>query len=136
MRTLLPAVLIFLGACASPRSTAIQVAVASDLAADRLAQGWSAATEAKIEICRATLPENSTPDDRRVCLGLFSPENTDRVIDAVEALVAVQKLVKQAAECEELRMCAESLDWAQVARDIKVLWSDLLPYVRALQEAK
>jgi len=120
------------GACAaSARSTAATVVAASDATADTLAEVWSAASDARIDECRSQ--ELPTPDERLACLGEFAPENTAKVIAAVQALVVAQLAVKAAAECETFQTCLEKPDWQALAREAREAWAALLPFARAVK---
>ncbi len=119
--------------CANAKHTATTIAAASDLTADTLAESWDGLSNAQIEHCRAQGLETS--EEREECLGDFTPKVTDKIIAAVKVLVAAQTAVKAAAECEELKSCIESPDWAQLAKDLKAAWDALLPYVQKAKES-
>jgi hypothetical protein len=134
-RALLTTALLLSG-CANAKATAATLVAASDLAADELATGWEAGTDAQIDHCRAKLGGDSTPDQRAECLGVFHPDNTAKVIDGVEILVAAQLKAKEAAECEDLAVCAEEADWKAIADQLYQAWMTVRPFAKALKESK
>ncbi len=124
---------LLLPACAAaPKTIATGIVVASDVAADTLADAWSDGASARIDECRALYLE--TEDERAECMGLFHPDEVDKVIAAVTALVAIQLAVKEAAECEELKTCAQEVDWTELAAAAQDAWSAIKPYVTAVKE--
>jgi hypothetical protein len=131
-RLTLSLILFTLPACANSKAIATGIVASSDVAADTLADSWDRGTTARIEECRALgLP---TEEERASCLGLFHPDETDKVIAAVQALVTVQIAIKEAAECEALSTCAQSVDWKTLAAQAQEAWSALKPYVQAVKE--
>lgn len=137
MKRILPLALVAfsLSGCAhGPKAVATNIVAASDAAADSLADSWAAAVRVQVEECRTKdLP---TVQARKDCLGMFKPAETQKVIAAVQALVAVQTAVKAAAECEALDSCIADTDWAALASEVNEAWSAILPYVRAVKEQK
>lgn len=118
--------------CASAKVTATRIVAASDIAADELADTWSAASDSRIAECRTKdLP---TPEERAECLGPFKPAETQKVVAAIQALVVVQLAVKSAAECEELKACVEKTDWRTLATEAAEAWAALKPYILAARE--
>lgn len=125
---------LLLSGCATARHNAALVVAASDVAADTLADGWSTASHLKVEECRAKdLP---TPEERAECLGKFHPDETQKVITAVETLVAAQLLVKTAAECEALDTCVTETDWKGLYDQVKAAWDAIKPYILAMKKEK
>lgn len=137
MKRLIPTVLglALLSGCAmSKKAVATNIVAASDATADSLAATWEAATEAKIEECRQK--NLATKEQRAYCLGPFHPDETEKVIAAVQTLVAVQLAVKEAAECESLGTCLHEIDWFLLAEQANEAWQVLKPYVLTMKEAK
>jgi len=120
------------GCASTPRAVATYAVVASDIAADSLADGWAHATREQVAKCRTL--GLSSEEARAECLGKFHPAETDKVIAAMEVLVTVQLAVKEAAECESLKTCVGDVDWPALASQAKTAWSALKPYAKTLKE--
>ena len=114
------------------KGVATNIVVASDAAADTLADAWSDGASVRIDECRALKLE--TEDERAECLGLFHPDEVDKVIAGITALVAVQLVVQAAAECEALKTCVHEVDWPALAEQAGAAWDALLPYVNAVKK--
>jgi hypothetical protein len=56
------------------------------------------------------------------------------VIAAVKALVTVQLAIKEAAECEALSTCAQSVDWSTLAAQAQDAWTAIKPYIQTVKE--
>lgn len=129
--TILIAALAAVG-CGGPRAVATYTVAASDAAADTLADSWKAATTERVAECRALNLDSE--EARAECLGKFHPDETGKVIAAVEVLVTVQLAVKAAAECESLKTCASTTDWGALASQAKQAWDALKPYAKIVKE--
>lgn len=116
------------------KGVATNIVVASDAAADTLAYSWADGTAARVGECRELKLE--TEEERASCMGLFHPDEADKVIAAVKVLVAVQLAVKEAAECEEFKSCAQEVDWKALAAQAQDAWGALKPYATAVKEEK
>jgi len=123
------------GSTGCARVSATKVLAASDLAADTLAAEWSRAVDAQIESCRSRLGPVSSPPQRRECMGVFGPDNTDKVRTGVAVLVATQTAVKEAAECQDFPKCSKDIDWRALSKNIHAAWSSLRPYVELARSA-
>ena len=127
--------LLPLSGCANgnhAKSVAVNIVVASDVAADTLADAWSDGASVRIDECRALQLE--TPEERADCMGLFHPDEVDKVVAGLTLLVAVQMAVKEAAECEALSTCLQEVDWEALAEQAGAAWNALLPYVNAVKK--
>ena len=131
---IIPLLALVAGCSGLQKRTAVEVIVATDHLADEIADEWSARVKEQIAECREALPSAATPDERLECLGDFHPERTKELIIVVRTLVKVQNATKDAAECEELRTCAEETDWAALALEAKASWNDLKPFVETLRK--
>ena len=133
-RITLTLALLTLPACANAKATATGLVVASDAVADTLADAWADGTSARVKECRALNLE--TAEERAECMGLFHPDEADKVIAAVQALVTVQLTIQEAAECEELKTCAQQADWKALAAQAQTAWDAMKPYVLAVKKEK
>lgn len=121
--------------CASTHKVrAIQLVIVSDAAADEVANGWDAFVDQKIAQCRESLGEESTPEQREECLGIAAKGDPLEV--AVQSLVTVQAVIKEAVKCEEFKTCVEKMDWKQLKSEIFNAWSELEPYFQAIKGEK
>ena len=141
-------VIAFLGlGCAnSPQGRAVQLVVASDAAADEVANGYDEFVESKVAECDEKLdPEVNTKADAKECLGVASSDDGERLKKVLETLVVIQLAVKLAVECEsnplkvpdEFRAkCVEGqeADWAALSSALMATWRDLAPFLNAVRE--
>jgi hypothetical protein len=117
----------------SARAVAFRVVAASDIAADGFADAWETATDLKIQSCAERLGSSSTREQREECLGPFAPSSTEKALVAMRALVAAQRAVKEAAQCEEFRSCVGRVDWQALAKQVQGAWSDLRPFIQVVK---
>ena len=120
---------VSIGCAHTSKGVALEVVVASDQAADSIADDWASKTTAAIDKCRAPLSGSATREQRHACLGAYTPENAEKVAAAVKVLIAAQTQVKLAAECEEFKTCVTKPDWFTLAGRVMDAWKTLKPYV-------
>ena len=131
---LAPLLVLGLAGCAGMhKKTATGIVVASDRYTDDLADKWYEQTSAAIKECREEMPVDSTAQERLDCIEPYSPQNAQALISAVKVMVAVQLAVKAAAECEEIQLCAEEVDWNELAEAAAAAWADLRPFVMQVE---
>jgi hypothetical protein len=118
------------------KHTAAQLVVASDHAADSIAEKWETYVDERIAYCRSLAI--TTPDERRACLG--EAADSSKLEAAIRTLIATQLAVKLAVECEEnplhlrdVSSCPKQ-DWIALAAAVQAAWDDLAPYVHAARE--
>jgi len=134
------------GCANTHKGRAIQLVVASDAAADGLADGYKEFVSAKVVECDAKLdPEKGhTKSDVEECLGLADPIEGERFLKAVETLVALQLVIKIAVECgsnplkipkEFQKECVEGkkADWQAMAASLASAWKQLAPFFEAVR---
>lgn len=121
-----------LAGCASThKGRAIQLVVVSDAAADEIASGWDTFVDQKIAGCRESLGEESTPEAREECLGIAG--QGEPLEAAVQSLVVVQTVIKEAVKCEEFKSCVKEADWKNLKAEIYNAWRELEPYFQAIK---
>ena len=140
--TTLALILSLAPACATtPKGIALQASVGVTGAMDVYAAGWGPYVHAVVEECRGVLPGDASEKTRKECLGLAG--YPDEVDAAASAVVAAQRAVQIAAECDEnpveipkefLSECVEGrqADWKSLASDLADAWKVFSPYVQAL----
>lgn len=126
---------------------AIQLVVASDAAADEVADRYKMFVDERVASCDKQLdPEKDTKADAVTCLGLASSENGTKLKAIIEILVAAQLAIKIAVECDvnplklpdkfrEQCVDAKKADWLLLAKQVANAWDDLRPYFEAVKEA-
>lgn len=121
------------GCASSHKGRAIQLVMASDAIADEIAAGWSAGADAQIEHCKSTLSEDdlASPEKKAECMGIFV--KGDVLETATQSLVTVQTTIKEAVKCEELKTCAQEVDWETLKNSVMDSWAALKPYYEALK---
>lgn len=130
------AALAITGCAGMHKKAAVAVVVATDQVADEVADDWHDQTDEQIAECREKAPEDADKQWRLECLGPYTPDNTDKLIASVEAVIAVQLAVKAAAECEELKMCLDDTDWKALSEQAMRAWSSLKPFVQITKGGK
>lgn len=130
------AALAITGCAGMHKQAAIGIVVATDEVADEVADDWHEQTDERIYECRSSAPEDADKAWRIACLDPYTPENTDKLIASVEAVIAIQLAVKAAAECEELKMCLDETDWKGLSEQAARAWSSLKPFVQITKGGK
>ena len=119
-----------LAGCASThKSRAAQLVIISDATADEIAASWDTFVEAEIGECREELGAESTPEKRKGCLGIAA--DGEILEAAVQTLIASQAAIKEGVKCEELKTCADEVDWKALVAEITGAWTALKPFVTA-----
>lgn len=119
-----------LAGCASThKSRAAQLVIISDATADEIAASWGPFVDAKIGECREGLGTESTPEQRKECLGVAA--DGEILEAAVQTLMAIQTTIKEGVKCEELKTCADEVDWKSLVAEITGAWAALKPFVAA-----
>ena len=119
-----------LAGCASThKSRAAQLVIISDATADEIAANWGPFVDEKIAECREELGAESTPEKREECLGIAANGKILEV--AVQTLIASQTAIKEGVKCEELKACAQEVDWKALAVEVAGAWGALQPFVAA-----
>ncbi len=119
-----------MGCAASSKGRAAQLVVVSDAAADELAAGWEKFATAQIEYCKETLVDDATEGQRSKCVGIAA--KGEALEAAVQSLIAVQTIIKEATKCEELKTCVEEVDWKTLKTEIFNAWIELKPFYEAI----
>ena len=135
----LAALLLLMTSCAAAKTGATQLVVASDAAADELAQGWGGYVDAEIVRCSNLLggTDRDTKDGRKECMGLAG--KGEELELGLEVLVAAQLAVKLAVECDanplktpkEFKMqCVDEAkpDWVVLMKSLGDAWDSIKPY--------
>lgn len=133
------------GCANTPKGKAIQLVVASDAAADEIANGYEKFVEVKVVECDEKLdPEVNNKEDVEDCLGLADEIQGERLKKMLEILVVAQLAVKIAVECESNPLkvpkefkakCVDgqAADWKALAVALTSAWSDLAPFFDAVR---
>ncbi len=126
-----------LGGCANAnKGRAVQLVMASDAIADEIATAWETGVDAQINHCKSTLSEEELQDKQAKsdCMGIFG--NGEGLDAAVQTLVSTQTVIKEAVKCEELKTCAQEVDWDELKGSVLAAWSALKPYYDAIKKGK
>jgi len=120
------------GCASTHKGRAIQTVIVSDAAADEIADGWESFVDTSIAGCRNSLPEESTPEQRKECLGIAGEGKALEA--AMQFLVTIQTTIREAVKCEDLKTCPEKVDWSALEVEIKNAYDDVRPYVDAIRK--
>lgn len=138
-------VCLLLGCASTNRGRAVQLVVASDSAADTIADTYDSWAANRIGECEGKLPpDKHTRGEFDQCTGLASSDGGKAMKKILQVVVAAQLAIKLAVECEtnplklpqEFRdKCVDQkkADWRALRDNLLAAWEDLRPYFEAIQ---
>ena len=136
------------GCANTNKGRAVQFVVASDAAADEIADTYEPFVDKRVAECDAKLdPEKNTLQDAKDCLGVASSDSGKSLKGFMEVLVAAQLAIKIAVECEDNPLkvpdefrsnCIEGqeADWTALVTNLTSAWDSLRPFLTAIRGAK
>ena len=138
-------ILLLVGCASTHRGRAVQLVVASDSAADTVADTYESWAATRIGECEGKLPPDyHSLTEFKACLGFASSDGGKALKQILHAVVAAQLAIKLAVECEtnplqlpvEFRaQCvdAKKADWRALRDNLLGAWQQLRPYFEAIQ---
>ena len=148
-RVILPVALAasMAGCASTDKGRAVQLVVASDAAADEIADQYESFVNNRVAECDAKLdPEKDSLEDAKNCLGVASSDSGKALKVFTEILVAAQLAIKLAVECEDNPLkvpeefranCLEGqkADWKALGETLASAWDSLRPFLTAIRGA-
>lgn len=136
---------LLVGCASTHRGRAVQLVVATDSAADTVADTYEAWAANRVGECEGIMtPETHTKTEFIGCLGRASSESGEALKKILQAMVAAQLAIKLAVECETnpLQLPAEfrakcvdgkKADWRALRDNLLGVWEQLRPYFEAIE---